>query len=61
MLTDRLTDEAIHLIENNDGAPFFLNLWYYTVHTPIQDKQETITIAPTKPSSQLKVSTHEAK
>jgi arylsulfatase A-like enzyme len=41
-LTDRLTDEAIQLIEHNDGKPFFLNLWYYSVHTPIQAKQETI-------------------
>jgi len=41
-LTDRLTDEAIQLIENNDGSPFFLNLWYYSVHIPIQAKEETI-------------------
>jgi arylsulfatase A-like enzyme len=41
-LTDRLTDEAIRLIENNDGQPFFLNLWTYTVHTPIQAKQATV-------------------
>ncbi|MBN1583145.1 MAG: sulfatase [Anaerolineae bacterium] len=42
-LPDRLTDEAIALIENNDdGCPFFLNLWYYSVHTPIQAKAEKI-------------------
>jgi arylsulfatase A-like enzyme len=41
-LTDRLTDEAILLIENQSGNPFFLNLWYYTVHTPIQAKTEHI-------------------
>ena len=41
-LTDRLTDEAIHLIENNPGKPFFLNMWYYTVHTPIQAKPEYV-------------------
>jgi arylsulfatase A-like enzyme len=41
-LTDRLTDEAIHRIENNHGKPFFLNLWYYTVHTPIQAKPDDI-------------------
>ncbi|MFE5318335.1 sulfatase [Paenibacillus sp. NPDC056579] len=35
-LTDRLTDEAIRLIRQNDGSPFFLNLWHYAVHTPIQ-------------------------
>jgi arylsulfatase A-like enzyme len=41
-LTDRLTDEAIRLIEGNGGRPFFLNLWYYSVHVPIQAKQEAI-------------------
>lgn len=41
-LTDRLTDEAINLIEKNDDQPFFLNLWYYSVHTPIQAKQQDI-------------------
>jgi arylsulfatase A-like enzyme len=36
-LTDRLTDEAIKLIQGADrGKPFFLNLWHYSVHTPIQ-------------------------
>lgn len=36
-LTDRLTDEAIGLIEQRDPSrPFFLNLWHYTVHTPIE-------------------------
>lgn len=36
-LTDRLTDEAIRLIETRDpGRPFFLNLWHYAVHKPIQ-------------------------
>lgn len=35
-LTDRLTDEAIRLIRTNDGWPFFLNLWHYAVHTPLQ-------------------------
>jgi len=41
-LTDRLTDEAIRLIETNDGRPFFLNLWYYSVHVPVQAKKEKI-------------------
>jgi len=36
-LTDRLTDEAIKLIQNCDPEkPFFLNFWHYAVHTPIQ-------------------------
>jgi len=42
-LTDRITDEAIRLIRNHDGSkPFFLNLWHYAVHTPIQAKPEDI-------------------
>ena len=41
-LTDYLTDRAIDLIGETDGRPFFLNLWYYTVHTPIQAKEEKI-------------------
>jgi len=41
-LTDRLTNEAIRLIEQNDGRPFFLNLWYYSVHTPIQAPEEEV-------------------
>jgi len=39
-LTDHLTEEAIQLIRGRDERPFFLNLWYYTVHTPIQAKEE---------------------
>ncbi len=35
-LTDRLTDEAIALIAESDQQPFFLNLWHYAVHIPIQ-------------------------
>ena len=41
-LTDRLTDEAIRLIRSNDGKPFFLNLWYHSVHIPIQAKEQHI-------------------
>ncbi|NQU10442.1 sulfatase-like hydrolase/transferase, partial [bacterium] len=36
-LDDHLTNRAIELIRRRDPArPFFLNLWYYLVHTPIQ-------------------------
>ena len=36
-LTERLTTEAVRLITDHDqDRPFFLNLWHYTVHTPIQ-------------------------
>ena len=41
-LTDSLTDRAIQFIEGNKDQPFFLNFWYYTVHTPIQAKKEKI-------------------
>ncbi len=39
-LTDRLTDEAIKLIEANGDDPFFLYLPYYAVHIPIQAPRE---------------------
>ena len=36
-LTDRLSDEAIRLIEGRDRSrPFFMNLAHYAVHIPIQ-------------------------
>ncbi len=35
-LTDRITDEAIKLIENNGDDPFFMYLSHYAVHIPIQ-------------------------
>jgi len=41
-LTDRLTDEALRLMETLRDRPFFLNLCYYTVHTPIQGKPEWV-------------------
>jgi arylsulfatase A-like enzyme len=51
-LTDRLTGEAIDLIDEHghggggraDGAdnPFFLNLCFYAPHTPIQAKADTV-------------------
>lgn len=41
-LTDYLTDRAINLIKQRDDRPFFLNMWYYSVHTPIQAKESYI-------------------
>ncbi len=41
-LTDRITDEAIKLIHEESGAPFFLNLWHYAVHIPIEAPQEDV-------------------
>ncbi|MGF1662637.1 MAG: sulfatase [Kineosporiaceae bacterium] len=35
-LTDRLTDEAIALVRGCDDRPFFLNMWHYAVHIPIE-------------------------
>ncbi|MFO7621537.1 MAG: sulfatase [Bacteroidales bacterium] len=43
-LTDRLTDEAIKFIKENNpkvtGKPFFLCLSHHAVHTPIQAKKD---------------------
>ncbi len=41
-LTDRIASEAIHFIENNKLQPFFLNLWFYAVHTPLQAQKEKV-------------------
>jgi arylsulfatase A len=41
-LTDRLTDEAIRVMDKAKGRPFFLNLCYHTVHTPIEGKAELV-------------------
>ena len=42
-LTDHLTDRAVDLIRRAGDRPFFLNLWYYSVHTPIQAKAAAVT------------------
>ena len=41
-LTDVLTDHAIHFIEEKKDSPFFLNFWFYTVHTPLGAKPEKL-------------------
>ncbi len=41
-LTDRFGDEAARLIRESDGTPFFMNMWFYSVHTPVQAKPEKI-------------------
>lgn len=41
-LTDRETDEALHLIEQWKDAPFFIQLSHYAVHTPLQAPQADI-------------------
>jgi arylsulfatase A-like enzyme len=37
-LTDQLTDHALRIIAQQKDRPFFLSLWFYTVHTPIEGK-----------------------
>ena len=51
-LTDRLTQESIKFLEANQKNPFLLYLAYYTVHTPIQAKEELI-IKYTKKNSKI--------
>jgi len=41
-LTDALTDHAIRFIEDKQDSPFFLNFWFYTVHTPLGAKPELL-------------------
>ena len=41
-LTDRLRDEALKFIEQNRDRPFFLYLSHYTVHIPLEAKQELV-------------------
>lgn len=41
-LTDRLTDEALGILDKVKDKPFFLNLCYHTVHTPIEGKPELV-------------------
>ncbi len=41
-ITDHLTDIAIAKVKEKRGEPFFLNLWYYAVHTPVKAKAEDI-------------------
>jgi arylsulfatase A-like enzyme len=41
-LADKLTDEAVNLINNRGEKPFFMYLAHYAVHTPIQAKEDDI-------------------
>lgn len=41
-LTDRLTDEALGLIDSAGDRPYFLNLWYHAAHTPIEAKEDLV-------------------
>lgn len=48
-LTDLLTDAAVNFIEKNNKDPFFLYLPHYTVHIPLQAKEELIKKYPADP------------
>ncbi|PWE01477.1 sulfatase [Marinilabilia rubra] len=41
-LTDRLAQEACRFLENTGDSPFYLNLWFYSVHTPLQAEKAKI-------------------
>lgn len=41
-LTERLAEEACRYIAKAKSEPFFLNLWFYNVHTPLQAKKDKI-------------------
>ena len=72
-LTDRLTEEAIHFIKENQSRPFLAYLAFYTVHTPIQgcdkwdahyrEKRETLGLAdpgPTVPEGDARTRLHQS-
>jgi arylsulfatase A-like enzyme len=39
-LTDRLTDEAITILEKFKGDPFFMYFPFYSIHTPLQGRPD---------------------
>jgi len=41
-LTDRLTGEALRVMDKVKDKPFYLNLCYHTVHTPIEGKPKLV-------------------
>ena len=41
-LTDKLTDHALQFIDQQQSNPFFLSLWFHTVHTPIEGKPKLV-------------------
>jgi len=42
VLTDRLTDEAMRVIDHANGKPFFLYLAHHAVHTPMEAKADDV-------------------
>jgi arylsulfatase A len=41
-LTDRLTDEALRVIDRANGKPFFLYVAHHAVHTPMEAKEADV-------------------
>lgn len=41
-LEDRLADELVNVIKEHKDQPFFINMCYYAVHTPLMAKPEMI-------------------
>jgi arylsulfatase A-like enzyme len=50
-LTDRLGDDAVRFIRHSAGGPFFLYLPFYSVHTPIQPREDLLARFADKPAS----------
>ncbi|MHC4533017.1 MAG: sulfatase [Planctomycetota bacterium] len=59
-LTDREADEAVKFIHNHKDKPFFLYMAHYTVHTPIQAKEDLIEKYKAKPPTNQKNPTYAA-
>lgn len=53
-LTDRLTDEALSIIDHAGGKPFFLYLAHHAPHTPIEAKANIVKHFEQKPRTGLK-------
>ncbi|MCA9200757.1 MAG: sulfatase [Planctomycetales bacterium] len=51
-LTDKLTDAALTTMRQFADKPFFLSLWYHTVHSPIEGKPEMVQRFTAKPKGQ---------
>ena len=52
-LTDKLTDHALRLIDQQKDKPFFLSLWFHTVHTPIEGKPALVKHFQEKPPGRI--------
>ena len=52
-LTDKLTDHALRIIGQQQDRPFFLSLWFHTVHTPIEGKPELVKRFEEKPAGKI--------